>query len=118
MLTRSICQHTPSEINNSVNIVIMDQAIAILESPSTSCVSVIARKHGLVPSTLRRQWKGTTTDRSQAIEDSRFLDNQQEAQLLMHIKKHCDRCLPPTLAIVAEIAAHLGGRAPGGNWCS
>lgn len=59
-----------------------------------------------------------TASRSQAIGDSRFLNNQQEQQLFLHIRQLCDRCLPPTPAIQAEIAAQLGGRAPGHNWCS
>ena len=55
---------------------------------------------------------------TQAVEDKRFLNDQQEQQLLQHIRQLRDRCLPPTPAIVAEIAAQLGGRPAGKNWCS
>lgn len=96
----------------------MDAAITELESASTPCVAVVARKYGLVTSTLRRRWKGVTVNRDQAIEDSRFLNSQQEQQLLLHIRQLCDRCLPPTPAIMANIAAQLGSRTPGHNWCS
>ena len=96
----------------------MDAAITELRSSSTPCVAAVARKYGLVTSTLRRRWKGMASSRDQAIEDSRFLNSQQEQQLLSHIKQLCDRCLPPTPAIMADIAAQLGGKAPGHNWCS
>lgn len=96
----------------------MDAAITELRSSSTPCVAAVARKYGLVTSTLRRRWKGVTSSRDQAVEDSRFLNSRQEQQLLSHIKHLCDRCLPPTPAIVANIAGQLGGKTPGHNWCS
>jgi len=86
-----------------------------LKSP---CIAAIARKYNVNRTTLGRRWNGVTTTRAQAAEDKRFLNDQQEQQLLQHIRYLCDQCLPPTPAIVAEIAARLGGRAPGGKWCS
>jgi hypothetical protein len=41
----------------------------------------------------------------------------REQQLILHFEQLCDRCFPPTPAIVADIAAQLGGRASGYNWC-
>lgn len=96
----------------------MDQAIAELRAAESPNVAATAAKFNLVRSTLWRRWKGITTGRTYVIEDSRFLNDQQEQQLLLHIRQLCDRCLPPTPAIVAEIAAQLGGRTPGHNWCS
>jgi hypothetical protein len=58
------------------------------------------------------------SSRDQAIEDSRFLNSQQEQQLLSYIKQLCDRCLPPAPAIMADVTAQLGGKPPGHNWCS
>jgi hypothetical protein len=69
-------------------------------------------------SILWRRWKGITTSRGSAGEDKRLLNDQQEQQLLSHIRDLCDRCLPPTPAIVSEIASQIRGRAPGHNWCS
>jgi hypothetical protein len=97
---------------------IMDAAIAELQSSESPCIAAIARSHGIVRSTLWRRWKGITTSRGQAGEDKRLLNDQQEQQLLSHIRNLCDRCLPPAPAIVSEIASQLGGRAPGYNWCS
>lgn len=96
----------------------MNSAIADLKSSDNPCVAKTAKKYGLVDSTLRRRWKGITTTKDQAIEDRRFLNNQQEQQLIEHIRSLCEKCLPPTPAIVAEIATQLGGRPPGLNWCS
>lgn len=93
----------------------MDQAIAELRAVESPNVAATAAKFNLVRSTLWRRWKGITTERTYIIEDSRFLNDQQEQQLLLHIRQLCDRCLPPTPAIVAEIAAQLGGRTPGHN---
>ena len=44
--------------------------------------------------------------------------NQQEEQLIQHMRQLCDRCLPSTSVIVVEIASRLAGGAPGGKWCS
>ncbi|KAF4547232.1 Hypothetical protein D9617_51g088960 [Elsinoe fawcettii] len=96
----------------------MDQAIAELRAAEFPNVAATAAKFDLVRSTLWSRWKGITTERTHVIEDSRFLNDQQEQQLLLHIRQLCDRCLPPTAAIVAEIAAQLGGRGPGHNWYS
>jgi transposase-like protein len=117
-LTRRGGQQMASSSYISVTRVAMDAAITELRSTSTPCVAAVARKYGLVTLTLRRRWKGRASSRDQAIEDSRFLNSQQEQQLLSHIKQLCDRCLPPTPAIMADIAAQLGGKAPGHNWCS
>ena len=109
--TRSITCH-------STNIAAMEAALAELNSSQSPCIAAVARKYGIKRSTLSRRWKGVTTTRAQAAEDKRFLNNQQEQQLIQHIKQLCDRCLPPTPAIVANIASRLAGRAPGGKWCS
>lgn len=94
----------------------MDAAITELNSLKTPCVAVVARKYGLVTSAIRRRWKGVTISRDQAIEDSRFLNSQQEQQLL--IRELCNMCFSSTPAIMTNIAARLGARAPGHNWCS
>jgi hypothetical protein len=96
----------------------MDAAIAELQSSESPCIAATARSHGVVRSTLWRRWKGIATTRGQAGEDKRLLNDQQEQQLLSHMRDLCDRCLPPTPAIVSEIASQLGGKAPGHNWCS
>lgn len=96
----------------------MEAAITELNSLESPCIAKVARKHGVTRATLSRRWKGITTTRGQAAEDKQFLNNQQEQQLLLHIRQLCDHCLPPTPAIVAGIATQLGGRAPGHNWCS
>ena len=56
--------------------------------------------------------------KAEATEESRFLNNQQEQQLVSYIREISERCLPPTPAMVAEMATQLGGRPPGNNWSS
>ena len=96
----------------------MDAALAELNSAESPCIAVVARKYGVERTTLSRRWKGATNTRAQAAEDKRFLNNQQEQQLIQHIRQLCDRCLPPTPAIVVDIASRLAGKTPGGKWCS
>lgn len=96
----------------------MEAARAELNSSESSCIAAVARKHGIKRTTLSRRRKGVTTTRAQAAEDKRSLNNQQEQQLIKHIRQLCDRCLPPTPAIVVNIASHPAGRMPGGKWCS
>ena len=94
----------------------MDAALAELNSLKSLCIAAVARKHQVTRSTLSRRWKGITTITTQVTEDRRFLNDQQEQQLLEHIRQLCDRYLPPTPVIVAEIPARLGGRSAGKNW--
>ena len=96
----------------------MEAALAELNSSTSPCIAAVARKYGIKRTTLSRRWKGVTTTRAQAAEDKRFLNNQQEQQLIQHIRQLCDRCLPPTPAIMVNIASRLAGRTPGGKWCS
>jgi transposase-like protein len=96
----------------------MDEAIADLNSSATPCVAQVARKYGLSRSTLSRRWRGVTTSKGQSVEDHRFLNDNQERELKNYIERLCERCLPPTPAIVSQIAAKLAGKEPGSNWCS
>lgn len=96
----------------------MDKAIADLNSSATPCIAQVAREHGLSRSTLSRRWRGVTASKGQSVEDHRFLNDNQEQELKNHIGRLCERCLPPTPAIVSQIAAKLAGKEPGSNWCS
>jgi transposase-like protein len=114
----ALSNNPPLKLCHHITLEIMDAAIAELQSSESLYIAAIARSHGVVRSTLWRRWKGITTSRGQVGEDKRLLNDQQEQQLLLHIRDLCDRCLPPTPAIVSEAASQLGGRAPGHNWCS
>jgi len=96
----------------------MNEVIAELQSSSTHNVSAAAEMYGIARSTPWRRWKGLTASRSQTVEKSRVLNDQQAQRPLQHIRDSCDRCLPPTPATVAGTVAQLGGRPPGNNWYS
>ena len=113
-----VMDETRSTVRYTNHTAAMDAALAELNSTESPCIAVIARKHGVERTTLSRRWNGATTNRAQAAEDKRFLNNHQEQQLIQHIRQLCDRCLPPTPAIVVNIASRLAGRTPGGKWCS
>jgi hypothetical protein len=105
----ALWNNPPLEPCHYITLETMDAAIAELQSSESPGIAATVRSHGIVRSTLRREWKGITTTRGQVGE---------EQQLLSHIRDLFDRCLPPTPAIVSEIASQLGGKAPGHNWCS
>jgi len=96
----------------------MDEAIADLNSSASPCIAQVARKHGLSRSTLSRRWRGVTTSKAQSVEDHKLLNDNQERELKNYIERLCERCLPPTPAIVSQMAAKLAGKEPGSNWCS
>ena len=65
-----------------------------------------------------RRLRGVTAFKGKSIEDHRFLNDNREQELVNYIERLCERCLPPTLAIVSQIAAELAGKEPGTNCCS
>jgi transposase-like protein len=93
----------------------MDEAIADLNSSATPCIAQVARKHRLSRSTLSRRWRGVTASKGQSVEDHRFLNDNQEQELKNYIERLCERCLPPTPAIVSQIAAKLAEKEPRSN---
>jgi hypothetical protein len=96
----------------------MDEAIADLNSSASPCVAQVAREYGVSRSTLSRRWRGVTTSKAQSVEDHKLLNDNQEQELKNYIERLCERCLPPTPAIVSQMAAKLAGKQPGSNWCS
>ena len=69
--------------------------------------------------TLKRRFEGTQNSRAQANSDSQqCLSIEQEKQLISHINMLTKRHLPPTSAIVQNLAEEIIGRAVGKNWTS
>jgi hypothetical protein len=46
----------------------------------------------------------------------RLLNNAQQRELPKYIRRLCERCLPPTPRIVANVAHQLCGKTPSKNW--
>lgn len=96
----------------------MDAAIEESRSSTINNISEIARRHGVNRSTLSRRFRGITLPKALRYENIQLLNKQQEDELINWISRQCERCLPPTPTIVANIAAQLAGKTPGKNWCS
>ena len=67
--------------------------------------------------TLKRQFYGQQNSRAEAISQSRKnLTTIEEEELIKHINMLTDHGLPPTSAMVQNIAEEMIGQAVGKNW--
>lgn len=82
----------------------MDLALAELIASSTVSITDAARRHGITRSALSKRFHAKISSRAQGAESRRMLNNKQEEELMYHIHHICERCLPPTPQIVANIA--------------
>jgi transposase-like protein len=96
----------------------MEAALADLRSSSSLNISSTARKHGVTRSALSRRFHAKTFSSAQGAESRRALNDRQEEELINYIQHLCERCLPPTPKIVANIAQELCGRRLSKNWSS
>ena len=94
----------------------MEAAIADLKSSSDYTISEIARKHAVGRSALSRRVNLKSTNSAHFHESKRLLNNRQEEVLLKYIRRLCERCLPPTPRIIANIAEEISGHKPSKNW--
>lgn len=96
----------------------MDAALSDLKASCTLSISDGARRHGVTRSALSKRFHAKTSSRAQGAESRRMLDNQQENKLINYIQHLCERCLPPTPRIVANVAQQLCGKKLSKNWSS
>ena len=93
------------------------EAIADLESQEVPDLTATAKKYGIVRKTLENRWKGKTTSMEEAVSMHRqCLTNSQERALILLINRLTDRRMPPTTAIVKNLAEEIRGCAVGKNW--
>lgn len=59
----------------------MDAGLAESQSLESPCIAVITGNHWVKRTTRSRRWRGATTNRAQAAEDTRFLKHQQVSSL-------------------------------------
>jgi AraC-like DNA-binding protein len=96
----------------------MEAALIELRSSGDPNISSVARKHGVSRSTLSRRFRSKTSSSARGVESRRVLNNRQEDELINYIHHLCERCLPPTPKVVANIAQELCGRRLSKNWSS
>ena len=92
------------------------EAIADLESQEVPDLTATAKKYSVVRKTLENHWKGKTTLIREAVSMHRqCLTNSQEKALILLINRLTDRRMPPTTAIVKNLAEEIRGCAVGKN---
>ena len=93
------------------------EAIADLESQKVPDLTTTAKKYGVVRRTLEIRWLGKTVSMEEAVSTHRqCLTNSQERALVELINKLTVRKMPPTSAIVKNLAEEIRGCAVGKNW--
>lgn len=93
------------------------EAIADLDTQEVPNIRETARKYGVVRKTLGNRWQGKTTSMAEAVSETRqALTNAQEKALISIINKLTERRMPPTSAIVKNLAEEIRGAPVGKNW--
>jgi hypothetical protein len=99
------------------NIHRIPEAIADLESQDVPNVKATAEKYDVTRKTLENRWKGKSISMEAHVSSNRqCLTNSQEKALLQIINKLTDRRIPPTTAIVKNLAEEIRGCAVNKNW--
>ena len=97
----------------------IEAAIEELDShyyPGKIPYQAIARKYGVVDTTLRRRHRAENEPRSTADSKRQLLTPQQEAELVKWIKQETQGHQPPSRFSVKDKASILAGREVGRNW--
>jgi Zn-dependent peptidase ImmA (M78 family) len=93
----------------------MDAALADLKPSNSLSISETARKYGVGRSALSRRFNLKATSTAQYHDFMRLLNNAQQRELPKYIIRLCERCLPTTPRIVANVAQGLCGKMPSKN---
>ena len=67
----------------------------------------IAKKHGVVRSTLTRRHQGNTRPRDEVSADQQNINPQQEEDLVRYIEELTERRLPPTRDMIQNFASSV-----------
>jgi hypothetical protein len=93
------------------------KAIAELESLEDPNLTEIAKKYRVTRRTLENRWKGKTVLMQESVStNQQALTNAQEKALIQLINNLSNRRLPPTTAIVKNLAEEIRGKSVGKNW--
>jgi hypothetical protein len=97
----------------------IDAAVAAIQRGDFVDFSAAAKHHGCDRTSVSKRIRGLTKTRKEA--DSFYrqcLTNTQEEVLIRLINRLTDRGMPPTSAIVKNLAEEIRGCAVGKNWVS
>jgi hypothetical protein len=97
----------------------MDQielAIEHLAFQDTKNIAATARLFNVDRTTLSRRVNGVTNPASMAHQNSRFLNDPQEKELIRYINQLTKKGLPPTVSMVRNFASDIAGKLPGKCW--
>ena len=99
------------------NIHRISEAIANLDTQKVPNVKSTAEKYDVCRKTLENRWKGKSVSMEEAVSIYRqALTNSQEKALVRVIDRLTDRRMPPTTAIVKNLAEEIKGAAVRKNW--
>lgn len=124
LCTQCVCARDASRtrfIECAINLLppkLWTQHFAELRSSDSPNISQTARVHNVDRSSLSRRFHLKTTSKAHGYHVQRLLNSHHGKELIKHIARLCDHCLPPTPCIVANIAHELCGRRPSKNWSS
>ena len=96
----------------------IDAALKECHSTDRPVIAKIARKYGIHRTTLTNRFNGKSVSREEYKLESRLLDVHQEKKLIQFISRQSKLSVPPTPAIVANVASQMAGRAVGKNYVS
>lgn len=94
----------------------IDEAIQELLLSDKPNFSKVADQHNVDRTTLSRRYHGVHQNCSEGYDKQCLLDAAQSQALINLIKMLTERGLPPTVAIVRNLAEEIAGRRPGKNW--
>lgn len=78
--------------------------------------SDIARRFGVVRSTLTRRHQRASGARKEAAQNRQNLNQHQETELLRHIKRLTERGLPPTRQMIQSYASYIAKKDVSMTW--
>jgi hypothetical protein len=97
----------------------MEAAVASLKAQKIHNFNTTAKKFKLGCTAVSRRFKGQTMSRAEAnSEYQQLLTNAQEEVLINRINCLTDRNIPPTSAIVKNMAEEIRGAEVNKNWTS
>ncbi|KAF2801925.1 uncharacterized protein BDZ99DRAFT_211304, partial [Mytilinidion resinicola] len=96
----------------------IEAALAELRLNPNRKIQDVATEHGVNRSTLSKRHRGKTTSKENSYNSQQLLKPGQTRALIKYINDLSERGLPPTQAMVRNIAQEIAGKRPGGNWVS